>query len=388
METSLTSDQEFFRDTTHSFLEKEIPTTALRELRDDPDGFRPAYWTQACELGWTSLLVSEEAGGGSISGSGVIDLTLVAHEIGRHAAPGPLLATNIVASALSAGANTDEQREVLGGIMSGEVVASWAWAGKHPADALDAFGVTATASGDGYTLSGEARPVEAGAQASWLLVSAGDGDGVTQFLVPTDAAGVTVKPLKSLDLTRRYASVTFDSASVPASSVVGTAGAAADALEHQLQLALVIQCAETAGATDKAFDIAVEWSFDRYSFGRPLASYQALKHRFANMKTWLEASHGITSDAAHAVQDESRDAARLVSVAAAWVGEQSPVIVQDCVQMHGGIGVTFEHDMHLYLRRVSQNRMLYGDPTAHRLRITSLLEAAEQSTSKATEEAA
>ena len=106
------------------------------------------------------------------------------------------------------------------------------------------------------------------------------------------------------------------------------------------------------------------------------------------MKTWLEASHAITSDAAHAVQDATPGAAKLVSVAASWVGEQSVVIVQDCVQMHGGIGVTFEHDMHLYLRRVTQNRMLYGDPTEHRLRITSLLEAAEQTTRDATEEAA
>ena len=212
--------------------------------------------------------MSEEAGGGSISGAGVIDLTLVAHEVGRHAAPGPLLATNVVASALSAGANTDEQREVLAGIMSGEVVASWAWAGKRPADALGACGVTATAAGDGYTLTGEARPVEAGARATWLLVSAADGDGITQFLVATDTPGVSVKPLQSLDLTRRYASVTFDGVTVPASAVVGEAGAGADAVERQLQLALVIQTAETAGATDKAFDITVEWSFDRYSFGR------------------------------------------------------------------------------------------------------------------------
>jgi alkylation response protein AidB-like acyl-CoA dehydrogenase len=388
METDLSSDQEFFQETTRKFLEAESPTSALRDMRDDPVGFRAAYWSQACELGWTSLLVSEEAGGGSISGSGVVDLTLVAHEIGRHAAPGPLLTTNVVASALSAGANSDEQREVLAGIIAGEVIASWAWAGKRPADALGAVGVTATASGDGWTLAGEARPVEAGAQAHWLLVTAGADRGPIQFLVPTSADGVSVKALDGIDLTRRYASVTFEEVAVDTSAVVGDASTAADAIERQLQLALVIQTAETVGTMDRALEITIEWAFDRYSFGRPLASYQELKHRFADMKTWLEASHAIATDAARAVQDESSSAEKLVSVAASYVGDQSVALIQDCVQMHGGIGVTFDHDMHLYLRRAAQNRVLYGDPSEHRLRITALLERDESSTSTDDVEAA
>jgi alkylation response protein AidB-like acyl-CoA dehydrogenase len=376
VETNLSSDQEFFQETTRKFLEAECPPSELRELRDDPEGFRRAYWTQGCELGWTSLLVSEEAGGGSISGSGVIDLTLVAHEIGRHTSPGPLLASNVVAAALSSGANTDEQRDVLAGVMSGETIASWGWAGKRPLDALGACGVTATPAGDGWTLDGEARPVEAGAQAQWLLVSASSGDGATQFLVRTDAPGIAVKPMKGVDLTRRYASVAFDGVTVPGSAVVGEPDAS-DAVERQLELALVIQTAETAGAMDKALEITIEWAFDRYSFGRPLASYQELKHRFADMKTWLEASHAISADAARAVQRESSAAPRMVSVAASYVGDRSVALIQDCVQMHGGIGVTFDHDMHLYLRRATQNRVLYGDPGEHRRRITSLLEAAE-----------
>jgi alkylation response protein AidB-like acyl-CoA dehydrogenase len=378
METELTSDQEFFQETTRKFLEAECPITAVRALRESTEGFERGYWSQGCELGWTSLLVSEEAGGGSISGSGVIDLSLVAYEFGRHAAPGPLLATNVVAAALSDGAGTDEQRAVLAGLLAGDVVASWAWSGKRPDDRLGSTAVTATKSGDAWRLSGEARPVEAGAQADWLLVTAKTGEGgLLQFLVPASIDGLTVKQLGGIDLTRRYASARFDDVAVPASAAVGEPIGAAEAVERQLELALVIQTAETVGTMERALEMTVAWSFDRYSFGRPLASYQELKHRFADMKMWLEASQAIAAEATRAVQARAETAARLVSVAASYVGDQSVELIQDCVQMHGGIGVTFDHDIHLYLRRAAQNRMLYGDPGDHRERITTQLEAEE-----------
>jgi alkylation response protein AidB-like acyl-CoA dehydrogenase len=378
VETELSSDQEFFQDTTRKFLEAECPITAVRALRDSPEGFDRGYWSQGCDLGWTSLLVSEDAGGGSISGSGVVDLSLVAFEFGRHASPGPLLTTNVVASALSADGATDEQRAVLAGLLSGELVASWAWSGPRPNAGLGATGVRARPSGDGWTLSGEARPVEAGCQSDWLLVTADSGDGLTQFLVPADAPGLTRKPLDGIDLTRRYAKASFDDVDVPSSAVVGSVHGAAAAVEHQLELALVIQTAETVGAMDRSLEMTIAWAFDRYSFGRPLASYQEIKHRFADMKTWLEASHAIATEATRAVQAGDESAAMLVSVAASYVGDQSVEAIQDCVQIHGGIGVTFDHDLHLYLRRATQNRVLYGDPGEHRERITAALEAQEE----------
>jgi alkylation response protein AidB-like acyl-CoA dehydrogenase len=133
-------------------------------------------------------------------------------------------------------------------------------------------------------------------------------------------------------------------------------------------------CAESVGALQVAFDMTVEWAFDRYSFGRPLASYQELKHRFADMKVWLEASHAISDGAAAAVQSRAPEARELVSAAKAYIGHYGAELVQDCVQMHGGIGVTFEHDLHLYLRRVTVNRALYGTPAEHRQRLANLVE--------------
>jgi alkylation response protein AidB-like acyl-CoA dehydrogenase len=187
---------------------------------------------------------------------------------------------------------------------------------------------------------------------------------------------VTVVPLQSLDLVRRYARVEFEEVWLPRSSVVGTVDHAAADIERQLQLALAIQNAESVGAAQTVFDFTLEWVFNRYSFGRPLASYQELKHRFADMKMWLEASHALADALARDIDRDDATAAETASVAQAYIGEHLPALVQDCVQMHGGIGVTFDHDIHLFLRRVTVNRVAYGTPSDHRRRITELRTAA------------
>ena len=375
MEVTLSDDQEFFRDTTRKFLESECPIVKVRELAASDDGFERDYWRQGAELGWVSLLVPEDLGGGSISGSGVVDLTLVADAFGSHVSPGPLLPANVVAAAL-ARSGSDEQKEgVLPAIIAGEVVATWAVAEPAPHDGLGDVTVTATADGDGFVLSGVKAPVEAGAQSEQLLVTARTDDGLAQFLVPADTAGVTITPLKSLDLVRRYARVEFDGARVPATAAVGVPGHADADVERQLQLAIVIQTAEMVGAAQTVFDFTLEWMFNRYSFGRPLASYQNLKHRFADMKMWLEASHGLAAATAREVQAEAPSADETVSAAKAYTGDYLAELVQDCVQMHGGIGVTYDHDIHLYLRRVTVDRVTHGTPADHRQRITNLREA-------------
>ncbi len=183
--------------------------------------------------------------------------------------------------------------------------------------------------------------------------------------------------MHTVDLTRRFDVVAFEEVRVPARAVVGDVGQADAQVERQLQLALVLLNAEAVGAMQAAFDMTVEWAFHRYSFGRPLASYQALKHRFADMVSWLEASHAISDDAAAAVATGSPGAAERVSAAKAFIGQYGSELLQDCVQLHGGIGVTFEHDLHLFLRRHTVNRALHGTPSEHRQRITDLLDEGE-----------
>jgi alkylation response protein AidB-like acyl-CoA dehydrogenase len=377
MELELTSDQEFFAETTRKFLEDKADVTALRGLRHDEMGYDAGYWKKGCELGWTSLLVSEGDGGGSVSGEGVEDLMLVAYEFGRHTSPGPLISTNIVASALSRSGSADQKAEVLAGILTGEVVASWAYAEPRPHDRLGAVALEAVADADGWSLTGTKVAVESGGTSQYFLVAARTGEALTQFLVAADRPGVAVEPMHSVDLTRRFSRVSFESAAVPPSSVVGSVGGADADLGWQLQVANVMQCAEMVGAMDKAMDITVEWAFNRYSFGRPLASYQALKHRFADMKTWLECSHGLADAAGRAVQDRADNANEMVSAAKAYIGHHGTELCHECVQMHGGIGVTFDHDMHLYVRRVTLDSVLHGTVLDHRLRLADIVEAQE-----------
>ncbi len=368
MHPSLEPDQQLFVSTTSKFLDELVPPAEVRRLRDDPAGFEPDYWRRGAELGWISLLVPEEGGGGSISSDGLVDLTLVAYQFGTHAAPGPLLPTNIVAGALG---RHDPTHALLGPLMAGQVVATWAYTEPIPNDQLGTVTVEARVDGSDVVLTGVKRAVESAQQASHVLVVARTGDGITQVLVPTDANGITMNDMKTVDLTRRFATVAFDGVRVPLSNVIGDVGGAAQAVDEQLQQALVILAAESVGAMEHAFELTVAWAFDRYSFGRPLASYQALKHRFADMKSWLEASHAIADVAAHAVGSGSPGAAKLATAASAYIGHYGSELLQDCVQIHGGIGVTFEHDLHLLLRRHTLDRTLYGTPAEHRLRITT-----------------
>ena len=362
----LTPDEEFFRQTTDKFLADQVPASLLQRFGGTvPPDFEADYWRRGAELGWTSLLVSEEAGGGSISGRPVADLALIAYEFGRHAAPGPLLPANIVASALDA---AGQHPEVLAKLLAGTAIA--AWCRDVELDFL--------ADGNELSLNGVSRPVEGAAQAEYLLVTGRDQGGrQSQVLLPPDTPGITIAPLRPADYSKHFAAVTFTGVRVPLSAVVGEARGAAERAEQQEQLALVIAAAEAVGAMQTGFDLTLAWAFDRYSFGRPLASYQALKHQFADLKTWLETSHAITDEAAAAVAGGTDGAGELARAAKAYVGQFGPQLMHDCVQLHGGIGLTKEHDLHLYLRRVTTNAMLYGTPAEHRQRIADYVQARE-----------
>ncbi|WP_099022041.1 acyl-CoA dehydrogenase family protein [Mycolicibacterium palauense] len=358
-------EQILFASTTQSFLGKEASLSRVRELHSEGTSFEPEWWSRAAELGWASLLVPEELGGGSVSGDGVADLALVAGLIGRTVAPGPLHPVSTVLAGLADADNAKTHLPTIEALVSGEVVASWAvyepnrrWA---PLEAA----VTATPTGSGYRIDGVKDRVEAGAESSVLLVTADTGDGIGQFLVGTDASGVTVEPQRSIDMVKRYARVHFNGVEVDASALVGSPGQTPALIDRQTQIAQVLQCAESVGIFETVFAMTVQWAHDRHTFGRPLASYQALKHKFADMKMWLEACRATTTAAVAAVGQRTADADLTVSIAKSYVGEYTPVALQQCVQLHGGIGVTWEHDLHLYLRRIALYRSMFGTPEEH-----------------------
>jgi alkylation response protein AidB-like acyl-CoA dehydrogenase len=308
-------------------------------------------------------------GGGSVSGSGVADLAMVAEQLGKTVAPGPLYPVSIVLAALAECAEWQAHAATIESLMSGETVASWAvsepgraWAPLDPS-------LTATETDSGYRIDGTKDRVEAGAQSGLLLVVARCGDAIRQFLVPTDAPGVRVVPQQSVDLVKQYARVQFDGVVVERSAAVGGAAETPALIQRQSQIAQVLQCAEVVGILQTVFDFTVKWALDRHTFGRPLASYQALKHGFADMKLWLEACRATTAAAVADVGARSPAAGLSASIAKSYVGEMGGRIVQGCVQMHGGIGVTWEHDLHLYLRRVALYRSMFGTPEEHNLTV-------------------
>jgi alkylation response protein AidB-like acyl-CoA dehydrogenase len=375
-----------FASTTQAFLQKEAPLRRVRELHAAGLSFDPAWWRRAAELGWTALLVPEEFGGGSVSGSGVEDLAMVAEQLGRTVAPGPLYPVSVVLAALADCADPQSHAATIESLISGETVASWAvcepgqgWAPLDPSVTATEIGAT----GSGFRIDGTKDRVEAGGQSATLLVVARSGSNaaeVRQFLVPTDAPGVRIVPQQSVDLVKQYARVHFDGVVVERSAAVGSATETAALIDRQSQIAQVLQCAEVVGMLQTVFDLTVQWALDRHTFGRPLASYQVLKHGFADMKLWLEACRATTAAAVADVAARSPKAGLSASIAKSYVGEMAGQIVQACVQMHGGIGVTWEHDLHLYLRRVTLYRSTFGTPEEHNLRVYESEKAARSMT--------
>jgi alkylation response protein AidB-like acyl-CoA dehydrogenase len=361
-----------FASTTQSFLEKEASLSRLRELHAAGISFEPEWWRRAAELGWTSLLVPEELGGGSVSGDGVADLALVAELAGKTVAPGPLHPVSTVLAGLVEA--PENHQETIESLVSGEAVASWAV--YEPGKAWSPFesGATATPTETGFRIEGVKDRVEAGAESAVLLVVAHCEGAVRQFLVPTDATGVRVEPQRSVDLVKRYARVHFDGVEVDASAVVGTAEQTPQVIARQSHMAQVLQCAEIVGILDTVLAFTIQWGFDRHSFGRPIGSYQALQHKYADLKIWFEACRATSRAAVAEVAGRSPGAEMAVSVAKSYVGERAPGMLQDCVQLHGGIGVTWEHDLHLYLRRVTLYRSMFGTPEDHNLRVYALTE--------------
>ena len=376
MRFDLSDDVEFFRSTTSRFIAEEMPLAATRALASDPDGFDRTTWRRAAELGWTSLLAPASLGGGGLSANPVADLAVVAEEIGRRVAPGPLLPVNIVVDALARSASPAVVEEIVPGLMSGDSIAAWALAESNDAWGVDGLGETVVRTdGSDLVVSGHKRFVEAAASADVILVSAIAADGPTQLLVDASVDGLTVVPGRSVDLVRRFADLHFDDVRVPAGAVVGEVGGAALDIEHQCQLALALQVAETVGGLDHVATMTLEYLADRWSFGRPLASYQALKHRLADMLLALETAKGCAEAAAESVGASSAHAPRDVSVAKAYVGRAAIEILGECVQLHGGIAMTWEHDLHLYERRAAVNRAVYGSPEYHEERLCALVEA-------------
>lgn len=372
MDLDLTDEQRLLRETTDRFIASACPVERVRELADGSGRVNGGYWRQGAQLGWFSLLASESSGGGSLSDNGLFDAAIVAQARGGALQPGPFVGTNVVVTALTMAACPDQQARVLAPLLAGDGSASWAAAGEIGGGWDPGSGVRLEDRRGGYVLTGAKTLVQDADTCGWLLVTVADDEGLTQVLVGTDSPGIHIERLDGLDVTRTFCEVRFDQVVVEPEMIVGRPGEAGEVVNRQLQVACVLTVAESTGAMERDLAAAVQYAQDRIAFGRPIGSFQAVKHLLADASLWLEMSKAMAGAAAWAVGRASADAAEVASMAKAFVGDAGIDLAESCFQVFGGIGFTWDHDQHLYLRRLTTDAFLYGDPTWHRERLCQL----------------
>ncbi len=383
MQFAYSEDQELLRDSTRRFLRDRCPIAAVRAGLDAPDRFDREVWRLGAALGWTAFLVPEQHGGGSLTDQPHVDLAAVAEELGRELYPGPVLATNVVADLLAREGSPELQQRYLASIVRGELSAAWCLTSSGSAE-LDDIAVELTEGPTGpdrsgastdLRLDGITRFVVGASVADLLLVCCAGPRGPALAIVVPPSEGLYVRAMRGIDITRDLCEVRFDDVAVPAANLVVGSGPAAAAIERALQLATVVQSAEVVGAGEALLERTVQYAKERVQFGRPIGSFQALKHRMADMLIELEGARAATRYAALALADNREDCDEAVAVAGSYVREAIAHLCGESLQLHGGVGFTWEHDTHLYLRRVKSEQALYGEPWWHRERLCLLTES-------------
>jgi alkylation response protein AidB-like acyl-CoA dehydrogenase len=373
----LSSEAQMVRDTAHEFFRERSPITALRRLRDtnDPDGFSRGLWREMAELGWTGFLVPEEHGGTEF---GMVGLAQVMEAAGRTLTASPLVSTALVATSLLTMAGNDEQKsEHLPAIVAGERVFALALeeGSRHQPFRI---ATTAERTGDGYGLSGQKVFVLDGHVADVLIVAArtsgecGERTGITLFLVPADAPGVDRLRTIMID-SRNAARIRFDGVRVGANAVLGRVDGGADVLDRVLDRARACVAAESLGAASEAFERTVQYLKDRRQFGVPIGSFQALKHRAAQMFCEVEVTRSAVLAACSALDENANDAAALAVLAKGKANDTLELCGNEGVQMHGGIGMTDEHEIGFFMKRARVARATFGDTAFCRDRYASLM---------------
>jgi alkylation response protein AidB-like acyl-CoA dehydrogenase len=379
MDIGFTEEQELLRETARKFLEDECDSRFVREQMATPEAVTDEFWRRLAEQGWLGIVYPEEVGG---SGLGVVDLVVLMEEMGRRIMPGPFLSTVLLGGAAIAEADASEQRrEWLPRIAAGETKAALAWT--EPALRWDAAGVTLPAreTAGGFTLSGTKLFVGDAHLADILVIAARtrDGstmeDGVSLFLAPRDTPGMTVTLMPTIDDTRKLCEARFDNVVLPSSALLGELHLGWAPLSRVVARATVALCAEMCGGAQQVLDMTVDYAKLRVAFGKPIGSYQGVKHQAADMLVALENAKSLTYYAAWAVDQGEDEAPLAVAMAKAAASDMARKVVGAGIQLHGGIGMTWEHDLQLYFKRAKACEVMFGDASWHREQVARLLSA-------------
>lgn len=367
MNFSFTEEQDAFREVLKRFLDSKSPTTEVRRLMETETGWDEAVWTQICEeLGLPGIAIPEVYGG---QGFGFVELGIVLEEMGRNLLCAPFFSSAVLAAnaILNVGSESDKQA-LLPGIATGTARATLALVEADGKWGSEGVALTATATADGYALNGTKTLVVDGCSATCIVVvgrlagTSGE-DGITFFVVEPDADGLERDGLQVIDPTRKLAKLTFDNVTA---KVLGEPGQGAGALELTLRQACVALANESVGGAQQLFDSAIEYVRMRMQFGRAIGSFQAIKHKCADMLLELELAKSAAYYAAEALSEEGDDSPAVASLAKASACDAYMAMARDTIQLHGGIGFTWENDTHLWYKRAKSSQVFLGDGAHHR----------------------
>jgi len=374
---ALTEDQTLLSRTALGFVAEHAPLSQLRKLRDTGDerGYSRATYSKMAELGWTAIPFSEEDGG---LGMGLAELILVTEAMGRTLAPEPLIPSVVLAGrALALAGNSAQKSEWLAPLIAGDKVLAFAHSAPRGRYDLTRVPFVAQRAGGGYKLSGRASAVWGGQLADGYVVAArtagqdGDRDGISLFVLPSSSKGLNTQRQTRVD-SLNVAELVLDGVALSESSLLGRAGEGYPVLSRVVDEATVALCGEMLGGMSEALERTRVYLRERRQFGVLIGTFQALKHRAARLFVELELSRSAVMAAARALDSESPDAALLVSVAKARLSDAYCLVANEAVQLHGGIGMTDEHDIGFFMKRARASELTFGDSAYHRDRFATL----------------
>jgi len=369
MDLGLSEEQELLKGFARDFLEKECPEALVREMEEDERGYKPEFWRMMAAQGWQGMIIPQQYGGTGMTFS---DLVVLLEEFGRALVPGPFISTVVLGAIPILEAGTEEQRQAfLPKITAGDLIMTLALT--EPSARWDADGVAmpAKAEGDSFVLSGTKLFVPDAHVSDYMLVAArtkeseNPEDGITLFLVDSKSAGIELTALKTIAADKQC-EVAFNEVRVPKANVLGEVDKGWPIIRGVKSKAAVAACAYMVGLSQMDFDITLDYAKQRIQFGRPIGSFQAIQHKFADMIIDVDGSRFITYKAAWALQENEPEAEMLVSMAKAWCNEAARRVVAQGQQIHGGIGFTKDYKIELYFRRQKWLELMWGDADYHR----------------------
>src|SRR2546421_1984534 len=377
MDFGFNEEQDMLRKSARDFLAKESPMTYVRRMMEDEVGYSVETWRKMAGLGWMGLILPEEYGG---AGLNMVDLVVVLEEMGRVVMPGPFFSTVLLgALAVLEGGSEQQKARYLKAIAAGELKATVASLEPNGRWEAEGIGATATADSGGFLLNGTKLFVADAHVADLVVVavrseeSKGE-EGISLFAVDVPKEGVTITPLKTMDQTRKLCEVKLEKVRVGPEALIGARGGGFPILKRVTDRAKVALCAEMCGGAERVLEMSVEYAKVRVQFDRPIGSFQAIQHKCANMLLLVESAKSATYYAAWAVANDVPEAPLASAMAKSYTSDAYRVVAGEGIQIHGGIGFTWEHDMHIYFKRAKGSEFTFGDATYNRDVVAQLID--------------